>query len=65
MSLSTHTDWRDVADAAKDWPRCKNCGDVYGNVAFGTKHYTRGLGREDACPGYESVEEQSTDTKSR
>ena len=58
MTPDPHADWRNISEAVKDLPRCKNCGDVYGNVAFGTEHYTRRLGREDACPGYEPEEEK-------
>lgn len=37
--LDPHTDWRVVANAVRNWPKCKNCGEPYGNMAFGSAHY--------------------------
>lgn len=38
QKLNPHVDWRVMAEAVKSYPKCKNCGQEYGNVAFGMYH---------------------------
>lgn len=37
--LDPHQDWRIIAETVRDYPKCENCGQDYGNVAFGSEHY--------------------------
>lgn len=48
-ALDPASDWRAIAAAVRDYPRCKNCGEPYGNAYFGAAH-AQGM---FTCPGYE------------